>query len=121
MKLKIYKGVHKGFVALIAVLLLSTATLVFSLVTTTSAWSYFDTVQQRELRIQSKLNLGGCLESLKLMIAKDFFLEGKIVLREFGCEADVENDIEIQQVKIMAVANLNGVKTYGTLVVSMNI
>ena len=83
---------RRGFMALIAVVLLATGTLAFSLATVSAASTYADMAYRRELRIQAQLNADACLETISLMAAKDYFLNGVVRLSEFGCEAEVTND-----------------------------
>ena len=78
--------------ALIAVVLLATGTLAFSLATVSAAATYADMTYRRELRIQAQLNAEACLDSVSLMAAKDYFLNGPVHLSEFGCDAVVTND-----------------------------
>ncbi len=80
--------------ALIAVILISTGVLVFSLATMSAAVSYSDVVSRKEIRIQAQLNAEACLDTAILMAAKDYFISGNIPIKEFGCEADFENDFE---------------------------
>ena len=82
----------RGFIAMIAVILLAAGTLAFSLATMSAAVSYADAVGQRELRIQAALNAKSCLDSVTLMAAKDYYLNGEVTLPEFDCTADVTND-----------------------------
>ncbi len=81
-----------GFIALIAVVLLATGTLAFSLVTLSAAASYSDMVFKHDERNQAHLNAESCLDSMVLMAAKDYFLSGQVSLKEFGCTAIVTND-----------------------------
>jgi len=83
-----------GFIALIAVILLATGTLAFSLVTISAAISYSESVNLHELRIQAGLNVKACLDSATLMVAKDYFLNGEVELPEFGCTLTVTNDFQ---------------------------
>ena len=85
MKSMIYTA-HKGFIALIAVLLISLSALAFSLVALSAAVMYSDSVTQRELRIQKGLNEEACSDTLSLMKAKDYFLNGRMTVPELGCE-----------------------------------
>ena len=111
MKFKTHKT--KGFIALIAVLLLATGSIAFALATVFAAVAYADMVLQRELRIQAKLNVNACLDSLELMYAKDFFLNGNVTIPEFGCQASVENRGNGAVIQLNVVATFNGVHAYG--------
>jgi hypothetical protein len=91
MKFIIFKT--RGFVATIAVVILATGCLVFSLVTLLGATSYSESIYKRELRIQAGLNASACLDLVTVMVSKDYFLSGQIEVRQFGCVVDVVNDM----------------------------
>ena len=74
-----------GFAATTALLLLSLGMFAFVATTLGSAILYADGVERRELRIQRVLNQKACEESLILMKAKDYFLEGEVSIPEFEC------------------------------------
>jgi len=97
-----------GFVALIAVVILATGTLAFSLSTLASAASYLESVYLRELRIQVRLNARACLDRATIMVGRDYFLFGNIKIREFDCVADITNDFN-GGVVIEVRAKLDGV------------
>lgn len=84
---------QEGFVALIAVVILATGILAFSFSTLAGAISYSESVYKRELRIQANLNTRACLDKVTLMVAKDYFLSGEIKIKEFGCIANITNDL----------------------------
>ncbi len=94
--------------ALIALVLLATGTLAFSLATMSAAAAYADMSYRRELRIQARLNADACLDSVSLMAAKDYFLNGHVKLSEFGCDAQVANDLK-GNLNIRVNANSNRV------------
>lgn len=83
----------KGLVATIAVVILATGCLVFSLVTLLGATSYAESVYKRELRIQAGLNARACLDLVTLMISKDYFLSQQLEIRHLGCVADISNNM----------------------------
>jgi hypothetical protein len=91
MKSTIFKT--RGFVATIAVIILATGCLVFSLITLLGATSYAESVYKRELRIQAGLNARACLDWVTVMVSKDYFLSGQIEIGQFGCVADITNDM----------------------------
>jgi hypothetical protein len=103
-------SVNRGFIALIAVLLLNMGALAFSLVTLNNALEYADAVNQREFRIQSDMNAKACLDMVKLMLAKDYFLNGNVTLPLFDCTANVANN-HIGNTKINVKAVFNGVSS----------
>lgn len=76
---------QKGFIATTAVTLLSLGTLAFLIVTLSSVTAYADSVERREIRIQKDLNDRACEETLSLIRAKDYFLQGEVVLNDLGC------------------------------------
>lgn len=108
MTLKMYKITESGFMATTAVIMLALGTLAFSLVTMTAAYEYADIVIRRELRIQTGLNTTACLDTVKLMAVKDYFISGTISIRDFGCTANVTNDFQ-GHVSISVRTNLSGV------------
>ncbi|MFA6459068.1 MAG: hypothetical protein WCV79_01560 [Candidatus Paceibacterota bacterium] len=83
---------EKGFSALIAVVLLASGAMAFSIATLGSAMTFADLVNKREFRIQAGLNARACLDTIRIMALKDYFLNGTLNLREFGCVANVTNN-----------------------------
>ncbi len=77
---------ERGFGALMSVLIVSTGTMAFSLVTLAAAASYSDAMFRREMRIQQALNSSACDDSASLMRAKDAFASGTVRLAEFDCD-----------------------------------
>ncbi len=71
----------RGFIALVAVLMLALGTFAFSISTIVSATLYSDMVYAREMRIQKKLDQESCQATFALMKIKDYFLIG-----ESNCE-----------------------------------
>ena len=108
----------RGFMALIAVVLLATGTLAFSLATMSAAASYADMAFRRELRIQTQLNAEACLDTVSLMAAKDYFLSGSVHLNEFGCDAQVANDFN-GNVSIKASAKISDVGSQDSRTISI--
>jgi len=104
------KKYNHGFTALISIVLLASGTLAFALVTMIHTYSYVDRVMRRELRIQSHLSLEGCLESIHLMFRKDVYIKGIVIIREFGCQASIENNYD-GNVTISATSSISGVTT----------
>jgi hypothetical protein len=97
-----------GFMALVAVLLLSAGSIAFALSTLASVVFFADSVRTRELRIQTRLNVEACLDTLGLMAAKDYFLQGTVMVPELGCVAEVHNDLD-GNLSAEAVSGLSGV------------
>lgn len=80
-----------GFMASSAVILIASGLIVFAAAAVAAAATYSDAVEKQELRIQARLNLESCFESLHLMYEKDLFMNGVVNIPEFGCIADVQN------------------------------
>ncbi|MFA6601611.1 MAG: hypothetical protein WCT02_01990 [Candidatus Paceibacterota bacterium] len=92
MTIILQKENNRGFMALIAVILLATGALAFSLVVLSSSFTYFQATNKREMRIQAGLNAKACLDEVSLMVIQDYFLAGEIEIKEFGCAATIDND-----------------------------
>ncbi len=75
----------EGFIATTAIILLAMGTMAFLLATLSAASFYADSVQAREMRIQKQLNEQACQETLPIVVAKDYFLQGEVALSEFDC------------------------------------
>jgi len=92
MTIILQKENNRGFMALIALILLTTGALAFSLVVRSSSFAYFEATNKREMRIQAGLNAKACLDKVSLMVIQDYFLAGEIEIKEFGCLAKIDND-----------------------------
>ena len=79
------KIIKNGFIAVTAVILLTAGSLAFLLATFSAATFYADSVERREARIQRQLNDRACQETKSLLIAKDYFLNGPVYLKDFDC------------------------------------
>lgn len=86
------KKPQKGFIATVAVVILATGIIYFSLVTLASAFAFSDFIHKKELRIQASLNSKACLDQVILMVSRDYFLSGKIKLKDFDCTLDISNN-----------------------------
>ncbi|MEK7646447.1 MAG: hypothetical protein AAB381_02020 [Patescibacteria group bacterium] len=82
----------KGFIALIAVCMLVTGTLAGTVAILVRADAYADTVRRREMRIQRRLDVHACLDTVNLMITRDVFLRGAVYIRDFDCRVYVDSD-----------------------------
>jgi len=91
-KFALSKKYQTGFIATIAVILLATFILTFSLITLDTALSFSGGVYKKELRIQANLNADACLDQVTLMVSRDYFLSGQIKIKEFGCTANISNN-----------------------------
>lgn len=78
--------------AVTAVIFVAMAAMLFATTALGAAVNYADSVALRQKRIQAKLNLKACEDTLRLMYSADYFLEGDVYLREFDCFASVQND-----------------------------
>ena len=86
------KRPQKGFIATVAVVILATGIIYFSLITLASAFAFSDFIYKKELRIQANLNSKACLDQVILMVSRDYFLSGKIKLKDFDCTLDISNN-----------------------------
>ncbi len=100
-----------GFVALTAVIILTSGIIAISLAAMNSALLYADQVNLREYRIQADLNAAACLDTAELMAKKNYFISGTIIIGEFGCTANVTNNF-LGNVEIKVVAKFNSVSGY---------
>ncbi|MDD5165580.1 MAG: hypothetical protein PHG25_03560 [Candidatus Pacebacteria bacterium] len=82
----------KGFIAVTAIMVLIAGVLSYSYVVVQSALIYSDMVTRHEWRIQAGLNAQACLSNLFVMMNKDYFLEGDVLVKEFGCTAHIFRD-----------------------------
>ncbi|MEI8327720.1 MAG: hypothetical protein WCG02_01120 [Candidatus Taylorbacteria bacterium] len=102
----------RGFVAMIATILLVTGVMAFALVTLTSAMTYSDLTYRRERRMQTTYNLEACLDTVQLMIARDFYMSGATFLSEFGCNVYVNNDFS-GHVTVDATSSISDISRSG--------
>ncbi|KND49936.1 MAG: hypothetical protein AB197_00290 [Parcubacteria bacterium C7867-002] len=102
------KRYNKGFTAVLSIILLALGTFTFALVTMTRAHSYVDMTMRRDMRIQTHLALESCIATIQLMVHKDMFLKGSVHIREFGCQAYIENDYQ-GNVSLSATSTISGV------------
>ncbi|HTK33646.1 MAG TPA: hypothetical protein VL335_03855 [Candidatus Paceibacterota bacterium] len=101
----------KGFIAVTAVVVIVSGILVYSVASMASVFAYSDVVLRREWRIQANFNAQACLETVALMSARDYFLEGDIKLEEFGCFAHVERDHASNTVDVRAQSIFSGISS----------
>jgi hypothetical protein len=99
---------NEGFAALTAVILIAMGVIALSLASIQSALLYADAVNQREYRIQARLNAFACLDATTLMVVKDYFLNGTTTISEFGCNIAITNDFS-GNISLDIVANFLGV------------
>ena len=112
--------INNGFIALVTIILVATGTLAFSLVVSSAALSYSDSVLRKELRMAARHNVHSCLESLTIMLAKDYFLNGEQHIRELNCSASVTNQLELGKVGFNVTTEINAIKAYGRREVSIS-
>lgn len=99
-----------GFIALIAVTMLAMGAIAFAISVMSGAQSYAQSVTRREARIQARLYAASCLDSVTLMLAKDFFLNGVVSLAEFSCTATIANPYALGAVSIVSTVDYLGAR-----------
>ena len=104
---------NKGFIALIAILLVSLGCVVVSIVVMAEVSSYADNVYRHESRIQANLNASSCIDAGKLIVEKDFFMQGTTTLPDLGCDLFVVNDFS-GHISLSAHTRFQGVSEYQT-------
>ncbi len=72
----------------IAVVTLSVGALAFAAVTMVTVWSYIDSVNARERRVQRDLNQQSCADIAPIIHAKDYFWHRPTYLADFECTID---------------------------------
>jgi len=77
---------ERGFIAVVAILLISGGIAALSLSVLGAAVSYSDSVYRREMRLQASLDDLACEDTAKLIRAKDAFASGIVHLDEFDCD-----------------------------------
>ncbi len=103
---------RRGYIAVVTVVMMTFYVLVFSYVVIESAISYSDSVTRKEWRIQGNMNAESCLSTVALMAVKDYFLEGDVLVPEFGCSASIirnyfQNKVSIKvQTKFLNVSSV---------------
>lgn len=102
-----------GFTAAIAVVLLASGSLAMSLAAFSAASEYSDSVMRHESRIRARLDLKGCIDTVSLMAAKDYFMQGRYVLSQFRCAASVDNDFS-GNIKISATTTEGSITATGS-------
>lgn len=109
---KIYSK-KQGFIALIAVLLLSIGTVVFSMMTTETAFEYADSIFKKELRIQTRLNANACIDTSAIILSKNYLTNGTTTVSELGCDATFTHDAGLNVFSLNVRATLQGITVYG--------
>ncbi len=108
-KSKVNCGQNRGFTALVSTVILATGVLAFSISTLASSVMYADMVDRREIRIQTSQNLAACLDTIRLMIARDYHMSGLYTLSEFGCSVNIMNDFNGNH-SVDAISELSHIK-----------
>lgn len=109
----------KGFMALTSLIIIFTTLFTFSLISFWITWDKYDQQILKLERIQSGYNLNSCLDFAKLMIYKDYYINGKIYLKSFACDLFFENNYN--KIKIYATSTFDRVKLIGGLIVDLPI
>ena len=104
----------KGFIAVIAVIMIAFTLTAYSYIVMASAISYADSVNRHEWRIQANLNNESCVSTVALMAMKDYFLEGEVKVPEFGCVAFITRNHLIKQMTVRAQSVFIGVSSATT-------
>lgn len=87
------KTKNRGFIASISAMLLGMGTMAFALAVSSSAVIYSDAVLRKELRFLAESDARSCLETMSLMLAKDYFMcehYPLVELDEYHCKGSVE-------------------------------
>jgi hypothetical protein len=90
MRLMMRRVASRGFVALVAICMLTSGTLAGVMMVMLKAHVFADVVTRREARIQKYLDIEACIDTLDLMKTRDPFLKGKIYIRDFDCRVYVD-------------------------------
>lgn len=98
----------RGFVAVVSVFMLMSGATAFGLVTLGAVILYYESVNLREYRLQARLNLKACIDTIATMANRDFFISGDLDFVEFGCKAKVINDNN-GHIRVEAVSKFNQV------------
>ncbi len=98
------KSEKSGFVAMISLILLAFSTMTISLVVFGASVVYIDSVNRKEMRIQTALNLEACKMRALDILARDYYVSGRVEQREFGCELEFIRSTE--QVIIYATTTM---------------
>jgi hypothetical protein len=83
---------NKGFIATITVIIVCTGVLIYQYVTWSLILSYVDMIDRMALRIEAGIKAESCGHTVAVMLAKDYFLQGDIYVREFDCSAHITRD-----------------------------
>lgn len=65
-------------------------TLALSTAAFQAAALYGEAVERRQWRIQAGLNAEACVDTAKLLVAKDTFLVGEVQIDDLGCVAQIQ-------------------------------
>ncbi len=114
-----FKMYNRGFTATIVVIMLASCIFAMSLTAMLAVINYSDSVSKKELRIQANMNADACMDTALLMLVKDYFLNGNILIPEFDCTINFSNSFN-GNVFVEVKAILEGVNIRSTRSVHMN-
>lgn len=115
--LKIFHNT-RGFVALTGSVVIFTTLFAFSLLAFWVVWNKYDEQILLLERIQAKYNIESCLIFAKNMVYKDYYINGKITLKPFGCDLIFQNNYD--QIQIYATSTFDRVKKSGGLKIDLS-
>jgi hypothetical protein len=80
-----------------------------SLSSTASVIAYSDSINLREYRIQANLNADSCLEVSKIIVSKNYFVNGTSTIQSLNCEIYFQNSFS-GNVHVNVIANFFCIK-----------
>jgi hypothetical protein len=114
--MKLYKN-SNGFIAITSVIIIFSTLFVFSMIAFWIVWNKFDQQILELERIQVGHNLNSCLSFAKVMITKDYLINGKIYLKPFACELFFENNFS--KIKINATSTFDRLKKNDYIIIEI--
>jgi hypothetical protein len=102
---------NRGFIATVVVVITCTGVLIYQYVVWHALMSYMDMVDRTSLRIEANIRAESCINTVSLMLVKDYFLSGHVVVREFACEADIVRDHTSHTAHITARAKVGNISS----------
>lgn len=111
---------NEGFVAVVAVIMIASGTLIYSIVASSSAIEYIQSVYRRESRAQAVLYASSCVDSAAMIVAKDYFVRGTIAVSDFDCQVSIQPVAsDPMSFVLSAQASFNGVHAYASRTVNI--
>ena len=108
---------NHGFIATTAVLMIAYGCLALALVSTLAVRSYSESVDLREARIEARRLNDLCMHRALEILAREYFVRGKVELPEYNCEIEyiekVPSQITIQTtVRYLTVIMSGSIDTF---------